>query len=204
VRARHGAGAALAAAVVAAGGVAWAGGGSRHDPGVRTVRVSVDGSGLVPAVATGVAVADGRVLTVAHVLAGSRAPTVLGRRAAVLRVDRRADLALLDVPGLRAPRLRIGGATGTVGIRVLRRGRVRMLTATVRRHVIARVRDAPGGAPQVRPGLELAASIDPGDSGAPVLDGGGRLVGVVFARTHDRPDTAWAVDATAARGLLGD
>jgi S1-C subfamily serine protease len=201
VRARR-AGAAGATLALAATCAAGCGGGAHDEPQVRVVRVSVPGAGLVPAVATGVAVRDGRVLTVAHVLAGGPAPTVLGRRAAVLRIDRRADLALLAVPGLRAPTLRVGRATGTIGIRVLRDGHVRTLTGTVRRHVTARVRDAPGDPPQVRPGLELSVRVAPGDSGAPVLGADGHLLGVVFARTSDRPDTAWAVDAAAARVLL--
>jgi S1-C subfamily serine protease len=201
VTARRAAGA-LTTLAVAAACAAGCGADAPHDQGVRVVRVSVAGNGLVPAVATGVAVADGRVLTVAHVLAGGQPPTVLGRRATVLRIDRRADLALLRVPGLRAPRLRTGGETGTIGVRVLRDGHARTLTATVRRHVTARVRDAPGAAPQVRTGLELSVRIAPGDSGAPVLDAGGHLLGVVFARTSDRPTTAWAVDAAAARWLL--
>ena len=63
-------------------------------------------------------------------------------------------------------------------------------------------RDQPGDPPRMRPGLELAAAIDPGDSGAPVLDGRGRLLGVLYARSRDRAGTAWAVDAAAARSLL--
>lgn len=194
----------VAVAAVAVGGCgAGEGDGEPGAPAVQVVRVSVAG-GLVPSVATGVAVGGDRVLTVAHVLQAGRTPAVLGRRAAVLRLDRRADLALLRVPGLRAPRLhlRLGDGSGTVAIRVVRDGRARTLAATVRRRVTARVRDAPGDAPQVRPGLELAAAVAPGDSGAPVLDAEGRLVGIVFARTSDRPDTAWAVDAGAARALL--
>jgi S1-C subfamily serine protease len=193
-----------AASAVAACGVAACAGGDRRDAGaVRVVRVSVAGAGLVPEVATGVAAGDGRVLTVAHVLAAGGAPTVLGRPAPVLRVDRRADLALLRVPGLRAPRLRPGNdAAGTVAVRVLRDGRPRTLHATVRRHVTARVHATAGDRPLTRPGLELAAGVDPGDSGAPVLDASGHLLGVVFARTSDSADTAWAVDASAAQALL--
>ena len=54
-----------------------------------------------------------------------------------------------------------------------------------------------------RPALELdAAGIRAGDSGAPVLDGDGRVVGVLFARSAGRGRTAWAVDAAAVRALL--
>ena len=168
----------------------------------RVVGVSVTGDGRVPQVATGVAVGGGRVLTVAHVLAGDRAATVLGRPARVLRIDRRADLALLSVPALRGPALRLADGTGPVSVRVLRDGRLRALPGTIRRRVNARVREAPGDRPLLRPALELAAGVAAGDSGAPVLDRNGRVLGVVFARASDGAPTAWAVDRGAVRALL--
>jgi S1-C subfamily serine protease len=39
----------------------------------------------------------------------------------------------------------------------------------------------------------LAAVAAPGDSGAPVVDAGGRVVGVLFALDLSRPTTAYAV-----------
>jgi S1-C subfamily serine protease len=65
------------------------------------------------------------------------------------------------------------------------------LHGTVRRLIVAHI----GG--QTRPALELSAAIEPGDSGAPVLDGDGRVLGVVFAESSDREDLAYAVDARA-------
>jgi S1-C subfamily serine protease len=171
------------------------------DPGI--LQVSVPGDGRVPDVATGVIVGDGRVLTVAHVLGRGRSATVLGRPAAVVRIDRSADLALLSVPGSRAAPLRFSDGSGAIAVRVLRDGRPRMLRGTVRRRVVARVRDAPTDRPQVRPAIELGVGVAPGDSGAPVLDRDGRLLGLVFAQAADRNDTAWAVDAAAVRQLLG-
>ena len=155
------------------------------------LRVSADRGALVPAVATGFAVGRGRVVTVAHVLQGGGAVRVAGRRARVLRTDAQLDLAVLAVPGLAAPR----GSGRGARVEVLRSGRPRALPARVERRVTATLGRA------VRPALELAAAIQPGDSGAPVVDGAGRVVGVVFARSGGR--TAWAVDASALRALLG-
>jgi S1-C subfamily serine protease len=151
------------------------------------LRVTVDRGALVPDVATGFAVGD-RVVTVAHVLAGGGAVRVAGRPARVVRADPRLDLAVLAVPGLRAPRM-----AGS-GVAVLRDGRPRALPARVERRVTATLGRA------VRPAVELSASVQPGDSGAPVTDASGRLVGVVFARAGS--GTAWAVDAAAVARVL--
>jgi len=168
---------------------------------VLPVTVAIDG--LVPQVATGVATGDDRVLTVAHVLSGGHGVAVRGREARILRIDRRLDLALLAVPGLRAPRVRLGSDARGVVITVLRNRRVTSLRSIVRRHVLVHWRDQPTDPAQSRPGLELAAAIEPGDSGAPVIDRRGRLLGLLYARSRDREATAWAVDATAVRTVLG-
>ena len=173
-------------AALAAGGC----GGSAPPP--EPLRVTVAGGGLVPAQATGFVAAPGRVLTVAHVLDGGGAVRVAGRPARVVRVDRRLDLAVLAVAGLRAR----PGSGGRAGIAVLRDGRPRVLPARARRRVTARVGAA------VRPALELAAGVRPGDSGAPVTDAAGRVVGVVFARSDTGAPTAWAVDGAAVRGVV--
>jgi S1-C subfamily serine protease len=191
----------LVACAVLAGGC---GSTAAQAPPPKVLRVTVAVDGLVPQVATGIAAGDGRVLTVAHALSGGHAVDVAGRSARVLRVDRRLDLALLSVPGLRAPavRLRSGGEAPRVGIPVLRGRRPQTLAASIRRRVLVRFRDQPSDPPLERPGLEVAARIDAGDSGAPVVDRHGRVLGVLYARASDAEATAWAVDAAAVRRLL--
>jgi S1-C subfamily serine protease len=136
------------------------------------------------------------------VLRSGRPVLVGGRRARVLRVDRRLDLAVLAVPGLRAPAPARGPARGgqRVTVRVLRGGAVLPLRAIVRRTVTARV--SRGGRPEVRPALELAAAVLPGDSGAPVVDADGRVTGMVFAQASGRADLTYALDARAIPSLL--
>jgi S1-C subfamily serine protease len=158
----------------------------------RIVRVSVAGE-----VATGFAAGGDRVVTVAHVLDGGGKVTVDGRAAAVVRADRRDDLALLTVRGLRSPAVRT--ASGTGAARVLLPGA--QYAARVRRHITATMRMGPHATVR-RPALELAADVAPGDSGAPVVDGRGRVVGVLFAASRERAHTAYAVDATAVGALL--
>jgi hypothetical protein len=147
--------------------------------------------------ATGFAAGGDRVVTVAHVLDGGGTPTVDGRRTRVVRVDRRDDLALLAVHGLRAPRIRTAAGAGAVRL-ALRDGTQR---ARIRRAITATVRIEP--APAVRrPALELAADVAGGDSGAPVIDARGRVAGVLFATSTARPHTAYAVDPDALAALL--
>jgi S1-C subfamily serine protease len=153
-------------------------------------------------VATGFVAGPGRVVTVAHVLGGGRLVRA-GGAASVLRSDRRDDLAVLAAPRVRAAAPRRGAARAgeAVTVRVLRDGAARSLRATVRRTVTARLRPLSGPV-QVRPALELAAGVEPGDSGAPVLDGDGRVVGMVFARANGAVRIAYALDARALGGVL--
>jgi S1-C subfamily serine protease len=147
--------------------------------------------------ATAFAIGDGRALTVAHVLAEGGPVRVGDRRARVLAVDRRLDIALLAVDGEdAAARGGAARADDRVTVRVLRSGREQSLRATVRRTITARL------AGHSRPALELAAAVMPGDSGAPVVDTRGRVVGVVFAEASDRRSLAYAVDARALGSLL--
>jgi S1-C subfamily serine protease len=199
-----GAAAALATAVLLGAGSAPA----PAEPGVVPLRV---GSGQ--GIATGFAVADGRVVTVAHVLDGP--VTAAGRRVRVIRVDRRNDLALLSVPGVGAAAFDLAGppeitsAANGEHLRVvrLRAGRPSSLSVHVQRSIVAHVR-APGTAPTlVRPALELSVAerqgeIAPGDSGAAVVTDSGEVAGIVFATSRTRRDTAYAVDASLLHQLL--
>ena len=166
--------AALAACVALAG----CGGAA---PSVLQVRVADHDATAFP-------VGEGRAVTVAHVLRAGQPVFVGGRRARVLRVDRRLDVALLAVAGVRgtAPR-----AVASAGESATVRAVGRDVHATVRRTISAHI----GG--QVRPALELAADVMPGDSGAPVVNGDGRVVGIVFAQASDAEPLAYALDARA-------
>jgi S1-C subfamily serine protease len=195
---RHRAGVALAAAAVLAG---CGGGAPTPASGPPPVlEITVPAAGGVDEVATGFASDVGRVVTVAHAVAGRRIVLVAtpgGRRyrGRVVEVDERRDLALLSVPGLKAPTLRTARARAGQAARVLvvRDGRTRSLTATVRRLITARVREAPDAVARVRPALELAATVMQGDSGAPVVDRRGQVIGTLFAQASDRDDRAYAV-----------
>jgi S1-C subfamily serine protease len=192
---------AAAALVLAAG----CGNSKPADPAV--VRVELEGATSAAETATGFAVRPGRVVTVAHVLNPHRrlviragAKSTNGR---VLRIDRRNDLALIAVPGIGSgsARLHPGLGTGAVRILVERGAGPAALDARIRRPIRAAVR-TPTSGPYRRRALELDARVHLGDSGAPVVDGDGRVAGVVFARASNASPTAYAVDASAVHNLL--
>jgi S1-C subfamily serine protease len=199
VRARRPAlGAALLAGVVVTAVLAISNNSAtEHSSAVSPVRVT---SGTE--IATGFSVGPDRVVTVAHVLGAE--VEVGGTPARVVRIDRRADLALLRVPGVTAaaPEEARAGAGNEVRVVRLRGARSNALSAHVRRPIVAHVRTLGAGQAVTRPALELAGHVVAGDSGAPVVSRSGALVGVIFAASSGREDTAYAVDAGAVGRLL--
>jgi S1-C subfamily serine protease len=192
--------AAIAIAAAAAGVVA----GSGPDP-PQVVAISVRPAAGPAEEATGVVLGPGRVLTVAHVLAGAGRVAVRGpdgalRRASVLRSDPDLDLAVLEVRGIGGSPPSVADAATSARILVARGGEVRPLRATIRRRITARLVDQ-AGRPR-RPSLELAAQVRSGDSGAPVVSRDGRIVGIVYARSSRRAGTAYAVRGPGLRRLV--
>lgn len=188
-------------------------GSKTRSPSTRAVQVALGTPERRGEVATGFAAGPGRVVTVAHLFEAADGASVRVRdrgrwlAARVLRRDRRADLALLEVPRLRARRVRLGSADNG-GARLLLRARNGARSgpgerpAEIRRAIVAHMQTPGGAASGPRPALELAARVSVGDSGAAVIAHTGEVVGVVFARSQRRAGTAYAVDATALRALL--
>jgi S1-C subfamily serine protease len=188
---------ALGALVVGAGAC---GSSSRpRPPAAHIVRVAASGCSLADEVATGVVVADGLVLTAAHGLRGAREVRVDDRPARVVRLDRRTDAAIVAVPGLDGAVV-VAPAAGRGAVSVGLRGGAQ--PAEVRRVITADVDEPADSTAYRREALELDAAIAPGDSGAPVLDRDGRLVGMVFATSRGTDRTAYAVAASELRPLL--
>jgi S1-C subfamily serine protease len=201
--------AAVVAAVAAGGCGASAPGRSpgppTRDPAVVDVSVA-RGTGPADG-ATGIGAGGGRVVTVAHVLDGGGRVTVrsgggVTRAARVLAVDRRDDLAVLLVPGLRARAARFAGGSAVARLLVLRDGRGSLRPASARRAIAASVEGSGAPPGYRRPSLELAADVAAGDSGAPVLARDGSVVGIVFATARDRDGVAYAVDGAMVGRLL--
>jgi S1-C subfamily serine protease len=150
---------------------------------------------------TGFAVAKDLIVTNAHVIAGesrTRVYTEDGRHldTELVAFDPNRDLALLRVPGLALPALTLGeGHVDEQGALFGHPGGGDLRQAPVRiaEQIVARGSDISRTASTRRQVFVLAAVTAPGDSGAPVVDVAGQVVGVMFAYDISRQTTAYAL-----------
>jgi S1-C subfamily serine protease len=170
----------------------------------RACNRSQEGSGWV--------LARERVVTNAHVVAAVRDPQVRiggeGRRyaARVVVFDPVRDLAVLAVPGLPAPPLRLGEDLGRGDAAVVAGfpldGPYRLDSARVREVVTARGEDIYGKRPSTRQVYSLYATVQPGNSGGPLLSASGQVVGVIFAKSLDDDSTGYALTLDESEPVL--
>jgi len=154
---------------------------------------------------TGFVISDRHVLTNAHVVAGVDRPEVQvggnGRsfRARVVVFDADRDLAVLYAPDLPAAALRFdpSGERGddAVVAGFPGGGGYRLEPARIRDTIDARGPDIYHRRQVTREVFSLFATVEPGNSGGPLLDLDGQVYGVVFAKSLDDPDTGYALTA---------
>jgi uncharacterized membrane protein required for colicin V production len=150
---------------------------------------------------TGFAVSDNLVVTNAHVVAGesrTRVDTPDGRKldGQVVAFDPNRDLAVLHVPSLGlAPLTRADGRIDERGSLFGHPGGgdLRESPMRIAEQIVARGTNISHTAATHREVFVLAAVTAPGDSGAPVVDLEGRVVGVLFAFDISRETTAYAL-----------
>lgn len=161
---------------------------------------------------SGWVVAPQRVVTNAHVVAGSNAVTVqvggAGARlgADVVAFDPELDLAILAVPGLRASPLERSDALDPGDSAVVagfpRGGPYRAEPARVRGALTATGTDIYDQQAVEREIYSVYARVIPGNSGGPLLTVDGEVAGTVFARSANSPDTGFAITDDGSRRLL--
>jgi S1-C subfamily serine protease len=147
--------------------------------------LGVSGSGWVAG--------SGLVVTNAHVVAGQDDTTIDSSGAPPLRAqtvafDARNDVAVLRVDGLTAPPLeqadpRPGSSAAVLGYP--ENGPLTVKAARVGRTTVVLSVDAYGRGPVPRRITTLRVRVRRGNSGGPVLDSAGRVVGTVFAARID-------------------
>jgi S1-C subfamily serine protease len=162
---------------------------------------------------SGSVIAPQRVVTNAHVVAGVTDPQVqvggTGRRYAahVVAFDTRRDLAILAVPQLPTKPLALGSGDlsrndSAVVAGYPNDGPFRASAARVRSTIQASGEDIYGRPGAVRQVYSLYVTVQPGNSGGPVLDAKGALVGVVFARSLDDVKTGYALTLDEVRSTI--
>ena len=150
---------------------------------------------------SGVVIADDLVLTNAHVVAGEDSTTVStvnGRRVSgvVVGFDPSRDFALVRAPGLALAPLARGAievdATGSV-VGYPGGGPQLESPARVAEEITADGTDIYRSSRTSRQIFVLAAQLEPGDSGGPLIDQVGRVVGLAFAIDPGETATAYAL-----------
>ncbi|MGH3982098.1 MAG: MarP family serine protease [Pseudonocardiaceae bacterium] len=151
---------------------------------------------------TGFVIAPQRVITNAHVVAGTERVAVETSRgpldATVVSYDPNTDVAVLKVPQLRAPVLQLSPAPAATGSDALvlgypLDGPYTASAARVRDRIRLRGPDIYNGATVVRNVYTVRAVVRSGNSGGPLLDGSGQVLGLVFGAAVDNDETGFVL-----------
>lgn len=171
-----------------------------HAAAAVTVKVVSSGcGGLVTG--SGFPVGKGLILTNAHVVSGTtdhRIVTADGTLlpAAVVYFDPEVDVAILRVPGYAGPVLDFAaGGRGTEGavIGYPGGGPEDVEPAVIDGSFTAEGRDIYNASLVQRQIFVLQSRVRPGNSGGPLVNSSGQVVGVVFATSASEPEQAYAL-----------
>jgi S1-C subfamily serine protease len=192
-------------------GAAWAVLGSltgcsspHHEvPVVRLVQVVASGC-ISKEVATGFIVLPGVVMTVAHALRDTKVITVDGRPATVLALDERMDAALLQINESPERSVEFAEPVLSTDVSVLRwqLNRTQRLAAMVTTVAPIEYSDLRLKTTWLRQGFLINKESRAGDSGSPVVDDTGRVVGMLFASRSDGHVQGFALAASEMQTLL--
>ena len=154
---------------------------------------------------TGFVYAPERVMTNAHVVAGVDRPKVAvgddRLDATVVLFDPATDVAVLAVPGLDRPPLKFAAEPAESGAGALvlgypEDGPFDPRAARVRGIQTARGEDIYGRSSVTREIYALRALVRQGNSGGPLVDASGRVLGVIFAAAADDRNVGYALTAS--------
>ncbi|MBW8800004.1 MAG: MarP family serine protease [Streptomyces sp.] len=168
--------------------------------------VKIEGSsGTQGREGSGFVFAPQHVMTNAHVVAGIDNPSVRiggvgpSYDAEVVSFDPDRDVAVLYVPHLRAPVLRFDTSAARGNSAVVagypQDGDLNLQAATVANKVQATGQNIYGDATVTREIYSIRSTVRPGNSGGPLLTTGGRVYGVVFARSTSDDETGYVLTA---------
>jgi len=161
---------------------------------------------------SGFPVGPGYIVTNAHVVSGTSAHTIEApdgaeMQATVIFFDPERDVAVLYVPEYRAAALASGTASrGTTGAAIGYPGGGPEATspAVVDGQVAAEGRDIYNANLVTRQILVIQARVRPGNSGGPLVDLDGHVIGLVFATSAGDPNQAYALANSEIAGDIKD
>ena len=158
----------------------------------------VSGSGFVVS-------ADGIVVTNLHVLKGLREFSVtlpdgdVYDDVAIRAIDQRRDLAIIKVPAVSLRPLPLGESDAVqVGQRVLLIGNPKGLTRSASAGIVSAIREMDGYKV-----IQTDAASNPGNSGGPMLNERGEVIGILTFKLRDSENLNFAVPSKYASGLIG-
>jgi S1-C subfamily serine protease len=158
----------------------------------------IEGSGFI--------YAPERVMTNAHVVAGTRSNTVevngARRSGQVVFYDPQRDLAVLYVPGLRGPVMKFSRPRETGADAIVlgfpQDGPFNAQSARVRDRRDITGPDIYNTGKVTREVYTIFGLVRSGNSGGPMLGTDGSVLGVIFAAAADDPNTGFAITAEEA------
>ncbi|MEU6316163.1 MarP family serine protease [Streptomyces sp. NPDC047009] len=173
--------------------------------------VKIEGaSGTEGREGSGFVYAARHVMTNAHVVAGIDHPSVRiggvgpSYAARVVFFDPDRDVAVLYVPDLHAPVLRFddGAKRGDAAVVAgyPQDGDLTLRAATVANRIQATGQNIYSTATVTREIYSIRSTVLPGNSGGPLLTTGGRVYGVVFARSTSDQETGYVLTADEVAG----
>ena len=150
---------------------------------------------------------DGKIATNLHVIRDMKSGGVQLQSGevfdsfTVLSFDDRKDIAVLKIPGFDLPVIELGNSNDLrAGEPVLAIGSPKGLQGTVTAGVVSAIRDDPfSGGYKV---IQTDAAANPGNSGGPLLNGKGQVIGVVTSKLRASEGLNFAVPINYVRGLL--
>lgn len=173
------------------------------------VGVEATGCSLVASIGSGTILESKRVVTSAHTVAGATDISVIDASgnalpAMLIAFDPDKDLAVLSVPSLGPPPLRLGRADGDESGWVLAWNREEGAHSdpiAVTKRIRVSIEDIYVDDVVERGAIEIAAEIVPGDSGGAVVNSAGDVVGLVYATSRSRA-AGFALNDEEIRAVL--
>jgi S1-C subfamily serine protease len=180
-----------------------------------TVRIDgISESCSAAMVGTGFIVSNERVITNAHVVAGVKEPVItlsgtktqLGGK--VIAIDRKKDIAVIYVPGLNGERLTFIGPVSPNEIGFVvgypNGGVLRTNAVSVSSEFESVGTDIDGNGETKRDVIVFGGDVRPGNSGGPLLNEQGQVLGVVFAADAENKNTGYALAPSEVASLVSE